>query len=715
MKPTYIVSILLFSFIATCSTFAQQSTEHISGRVTDTNGEPLPGATISIKGEKTGAVTTADGTYTLQLPGIGSYIITASYIGYQTEEKRITTEKEKKVNFRLSEDQFDLGTVVVTGTRTPKLLKDAPIITRVITSEDIKKVTANNVADLLKTELPGIEFTFSMDQQTAINMQGFGGNSVLFLVDGERLAGETLNNVDYERLNLDNVERIEIVKGAASTLYGSSAIGGVINIITRESDDPWNLNLNSRFSEHNDQRYGGTVGFNAGKFNSLTNVQYNNVDTYAVDNPGDFSTVFGSRVWNFKERLIYHPLETLKLTGRAGYYFRERNKPGDTQDRYRGFSGGMKANYTFNIMSNLEVGYTFDQYDKSDYQSLYKNDVRDYSNVQHNVHALYNYTFNGKHTLTVGADYLRDYLMSYQFTDNADHTMHTADAFGQFDWNPTERLNVIAGLRFDYFSDSNVRHLSPHLGMMYKIGSCSLRGSYSQGFRSPTLKEMYMVFNMANMMMIYGNPDLKSETSHNFSVSAEYTKNRYNFSVTGYYNLVHNRINTVYSEDPKGQIYTNTDKMDIAGIDANISAKYPCGLGYRLSYTYSHEFMRDGQKKFTDTRPHTATVRIDWGKTLNKVDFNYSLNGRVLSKVKTNIYNDSFNNPAAGSQAVEYPGYMIWDLTFSLGIIKGVNMNLAVNNLFDYVPDYYYFNSPTTTGTNLTLGLSLDIDRIFKK
>ena len=170
----------------------------------------------------------------------------------------------------------------------------------------------------------------------------------------------------------------------------------------------------------------------------------------------------------------------------------------------------MKANYTFNIMSNLEVGYTFDQYDKSDYQSLYKNDVRDYSNVQHNVHALYNYTFNGKHTLTVGADYLRDYLMSYQFTDNADHTMHTADAFGQFDWNPTERLNVIAGLRFDYFSDSNVRHLSPHLGMMYKIGNCSLRGSYSQGFRSPTLKEMYMVFNMADTEKLWLVSDLRS-------------------------------------------------------------------------------------------------------------------------------------------------------------------------------------------------------------
>lgn len=610
---------------------------------------------------------------------------------------------------------IDLETVVVTGTRTPKLLKDSPILTRVITADDIRKVNATNIAELLRTELPGIEFSFSMDQQTAINMQGFGGNSVLFLVDGERLAGETLNNVDYERLNLDNVERIEIIKGAASTLYGSSAIGGVINIITRESEDAWNLNLNSRFAEHNDQRYGGTLGLNAGKLNSLTNVQYNNSDTYNVDKEGDFSTVFGSRVWNFKERLIYRPQEALKLTAKAGYYFRERNKPGDTQDRYRDFSGGLKANYTLNTLSNLEVGYTFDQYDKSDYQMLYKNDVRDYSNVQHNVHALYNYTFHRKHTLTVGADYLHDYLLSYQFAGNAGHLMHTADAFGQFDWNPTERLNVIAGLRFDYFSDSNVKHLSPHLGMMYKWGRWSLRGAYSQGFRSPTLKEMYMVFNMANMMMIYGNPDLQSETSHNFSVSAEYTKSRYNVSVTGYYNLVHNRINTVYSDSPKGQVYTNTEKVDIAGVDAHVAAKYPCGLGFRLSYTYIHEFMRNGQVKFTDTRPHSATARIDWGKEWTHVDMNVSLNGRLLSEVKTNVYNDSFNNPAAGSHEVTYPEYMICDFTLSMGMLKGLHLNLSVNNLLNYVPDYYYFNSPTTTGTNLTLGLAVDIDRFFKK
>lgn len=106
------------------------------------------------------------------------------------------------------EEMKMLETVVITATRTPKLLKDVPMVTRVIEARDIKNVDVANVQDLLQTELPGIEFTYSMNQQVSLNMQGFDGNSVLFLIDGERMAGETLDNVDYSRLGLDNVERI---------------------------------------------------------------------------------------------------------------------------------------------------------------------------------------------------------------------------------------------------------------------------------------------------------------------------------------------------------------------------------------------------------------------------------------------------------------------------------------------------------------------------
>ena len=125
-----------------------------------------------------------------------------------------------------------------------------------------RQVDATHVGDLLQSELPGIEFSYSMNQQVSLNMSGFGGNSVLFLVDGERLAGETLDNVDYSRLNMDNVGRIEIVKGAVSSLYGSNAIGGVVNIISRESREPWSVNLNGRYGAHNEQRYGGPGGVN---------------------------------------------------------------------------------------------------------------------------------------------------------------------------------------------------------------------------------------------------------------------------------------------------------------------------------------------------------------------------------------------------------------------------------------------------------------------
>ncbi|MDY5609651.1 MAG: TonB-dependent receptor plug domain-containing protein, partial [Sodaliphilus sp.] len=134
--------------------------------------------------------------------------------------------------------KFDLDEVVVTGTRTPKFLKDTPIQTRVINAKEIARLDATNVQDLLQQELPGVEFTYAMNQQTHLNFSGFGGQGVLFLVDGERLAGETMDDVDFTRLSMDNVERIEIVKGAASALYGSNATGGVINIITKKSQKP---------------------------------------------------------------------------------------------------------------------------------------------------------------------------------------------------------------------------------------------------------------------------------------------------------------------------------------------------------------------------------------------------------------------------------------------------------------------------------------------
>lgn len=688
----------------------------VSGTVVDENNESLPGTTVTVKElPALGATTDNRGAYSLTLPDAKEYTLQVSYIGYLTQTRKVAAgSKNVREDFRLKEDAIGMETVVVTGTRTPKLLKDAPIVTRVITADDIKKVDATHIGDLLQAELPGIEFSYAMNQQTSLNMQGFGGNAVLFLVDGERLAGETLDNIDYDRLNMDNVERIEIVKGAASSLYGSNAVGGVVNIISKVSTEPWSVNLNARYGAYDNQRYGGSIGFNAGKFNSMTNIQHTSVDTIPMKSDGDFKKVYASKTWNVKERLVYTHNDHLKLTARAGYFFRERDQMnnGSARDRYRDFSGGLKGNYVFDKKSDLEVGYTFDQYDKSDYMPQTGRDVRDYSNVQHSVRAFYNHTFVDKHTLTVGGDYMRDYLMSYQFEDNGSKHQYTVDAFAQFDMNLTDRLNIIAGLRYDYYSDAAVENTSSKLGIMYKVGDCSLRASYAGGFRAPTLKEMYMNFDMASIFMIYGNPNLKPETSQNYSLSAEYMKGRYNLTVTGFYNMVDNRISTVWSDALKGQFYTNISQVKISGLDANASVRYPCGISARLSYAYTHEHIKKGEPYISTTRPHTATARVEYDRKWKNYAFNIALNGRYLSKVDTEQYTS--NTSYEETEKVTYPAYTMWKLTLTQKVWKGISITAVVDNLFNYVPSYYYNNSPATTGTTVSVGMSLDVDKFFK-
>ena len=689
----------------------------VSGKVVDVDGEGLPGATVVVKGNNSiGTATDYNGNYSITLPSDGDYSLVATYVGYLSDTQ---TADGPTVNFSLEEDAIGLEQIVVTGTRTPKLLKDAPIITRVITEEDIKKVDATHIGDLLQSELPGIEFSYAMNQQVNLNMQGFGGTTVLFLVDGERLAGETMDNIDYTRLNLDNVGRIEIVKGAASSLYGSNAVGGVINLISKESTEPWTANVNGHWGPDGEQRYGGTVSFNAGKVFNTLNVQHTTKDQVDLENDGDFSTIYGSYTWNFKDRLVFQPIDNLKLTARAGYFFRQRNYTADEKNRYRDFSGGLKANWDINQKSNLEVAYQYDQYDKSDYYPTTTNyDIKDYSNVQHSGRALYNLTIAEGQTLTAGADIMRDYLLSYQFEDNGSHEQYTADVFLQYDWNMTDKLNLIAGARYDHYSEADVNHFSPKIGLMYRLGRFNIRGSYAGGFRAPTLKEMYMSYDMASIFMLYGNEDLKPETSHNFQLSGEFTKGRYNATVNGFYNFVDNRITSVWNQELYGMLYSNISKMRIYGIEANASVKYPWGLGARLSYCYTHEHLKKGetyQSYTSSTRPHTATVRVDYTKNWNNYGFNIALSGRLLSSVDTFEYLAYVQDETGEvpTEEAHYPGYAIWKIMLTQYIFKGVSLIATVDNLFNYVPSYYYNNSPTTTGTTFSCSLSIDIDEFF--
>ncbi|MCD7962420.1 MAG: TonB-dependent receptor [Rikenellaceae bacterium] len=709
MKKYIFTFLLLFS----CGILRSSSQLKVSGRVFAEAGSPLAFASVFVKEKMIGVCTDKNGEYSLNLPDEQYYTLSASYIGYEPQEIKVSGAEKDNVDFSLPEDMLNVNTVVVTATRTPKLLKDVPIQTRVITADEIRKVDATNIGDLLQAELPAVEFSFSMNQQTSLNLQGFGGTSVLFLVDGERLAGETLDNVDYSRLNLDNVERVEIVKGAASSLYGSNAVGGVVNIITKEADKPWAVNLNTRYGTHNAQRHGASASFNQGRFNSVTDFQYNSIDSYSLSAEGDISTLLGNSSYTFKERLGIDVSDRVKLIARGGYYFRERDNSSSIKNRYRDFNGGLRMNYDMSRTQYLDASYSFDQYDKSNYYTGSSKDIRNYSNIQNTARVMYNRIFEEGHTLTLGGDGMTDYLMSYQFENNESYKMYSADAFVQFDFQLTPNMSVVSGLRLDYFSKLDDINFSPKLAMMYRLDKWAFRGSYSAGFRAPTLKEMYMDFDMASVFNIYGNPDLKSETSHNAMLSAEYTNRYWNVTAAGYYNIVNDRIGTVWNAELYGMEYMNTRQVNVAGADANISLKLPCGFGGRLSYAYTREYMKKGETRTSDARPHTALLRLEYGKNFRDYGFIVMLTGRFMSAVDTHTLTSATQYQEYAE--VHYPGYTLWKLTVSQKVCRFATVNFAVDNLFNYKPSYFYYNSPTAYGTLFSIGLSVNLEQLFVK
>lgn len=625
----------------------------------------------------------------------------------------------------------EMEQVVVTGTRTPKLLANTPVLTKLITASDIAKADATNLRDLLQQVLPGVEFSYAMNQQVHMNFSGFGGQSMLILVDGERLAGETMDDVDFSRLCMDNVDHIEIVKGAASALYGSNAAGGVINIITKNGIRPFALNLNARLGRHHEQRYGLSWQQGAGRWNNLLTVNRNRSDNYDVHN-GDtpvtrvVATIYGDATWNFKEQLSYRPSEKLSLTGRAGYFYRQLVRTSETPERYRDFSGGLRGIWKPDTHNSLDLSYAFDQYDKSDYQRITRLDIRDYSNVQNSLRLLYNHTFGSDDVLSLGADYMHDYLFNTNLEDRT-RRQDSFDAFAQYDWNVSRQWEAVGALRYDYFSDGRISRLTPKVSVRYQpLRNLNFRASYGMGFRAPTLKEKYYNFDMAGIWIVEGNPALKPEVSHNFNLSADYTHRHYNFTLAAYYNRIRDKIATgaPFYKNPSDRIphlpYLNLDDYSVSGGEATAQARWPNGLTARLSYAYTHERLPKDKNsnavnnQYIPARKHSMTGHIDWDRQFSTAyGLNIGLDGRFLSAVDNQEFVDYYDI-SKGIRTIHYPAYALFKLSLVQRIGKAVKASVILDNLFNYKPEYYYLNCPLTDGTNLMVGLSVDVDKFFK-
>ena len=676
----------------------------IKGVVMTANGEPLAGASIVVEGTNINCGSNSKGEFSLNVQKDKVYKLRVSYLGYTPRLITVPASGHPPLKIKLQPSETALNELVVTGSRYERQLKDVPVITRVISREEIETVNPVDFTTLLEYTLPGIQFYYNtMSQVPEITYQGMDAKAVLFLLDGERISGESGDsNIDYSRFNINDIERIEVVRGAASTLYDSRAIGGVINIITKKSVRPFTASMHTRYAGKKGQSYSASAGVNLHRFSSLTSFGWRKRDSYLVKdeqgkqkeiiNPDGSVTksktepvafnIYGYSIMDVSQKLSYNFSDRFTGSARISYYTNKRDKYDNARyyQRYRDLILSGKLKWQFADNQNLDLSYIRDNYIKD---NVYvDDDERVYGNVNSTIRLYYTGMF-GKHTLSGGVDLLREDMKHHFMKDTATVHMNQYSSCLQDDWQLTDKMNVVVGVRGDKGGSYRL-HFTPKVSVLYRpLKTITLRAGYSQGYRIPNLKELYQEFNMGGMgIMMYGNKDLKPEEGTQISASVEYDYKGLNLSVSTYHNRYKNKISYEYISPGKSwnMKYVNALNVKTTGVEVTANYKLPFGLRFSGGYSYVYDYdERDGYN-MSWVRPHSARLssvyKHRFGKTTESVAFNTSW----VSSITRYAYSSSDKTYTK----TKYDPRTLCSLNLRSELPRGIAIGLMVDNIFNY-------------------------------
>ena len=610
------------------------------------------------------------------------------------------------------EKETEIKEVVVTATRSQKKLKDVPITVQVVTAEDIKKSQSTDFKTFLENEFSGINFTYNGGSPN-INMMGFGGKYVLFLMNGERMAGETFDNIDYDRIDIDNIERIEIIKGASSSLYGSNAIGGVINIITKDSKSPLDINAGYLYDNSRDHKVNLSVGTKQKWGNLSISSFYKMREPYIIKDRISTGGIYnelnvaGFTNYGINPKLTFNLSPKINLSLTPGYYFSERN-PGTpaskiVREQYYNYNLGLKTNIKFNDNQNLIVSGTFDRYDKYDYFRKIKEKEKKYENEVWRISSQYNQNLFKKHTLVAGGEVLSEKLLSFMFKNESTggrENAQTYSAFTQQDWVINPDVTLVTGARMDYHSIFK-QYFTFRLSGMYRFDNImTIRAGYSGGFRSPTLKELYTNWfhPWGGGFQLMGNKNLRPETSDNFNISIDFNFKKLNLTFITQYSKIKDKINL------RGNIGDTLRHVNLHGntdvLSSEVSAIYKLNKNFHFKGSYSYY---DIGKRRSENRPHTLTFKAEYIPSAKYYIPSIIISGKYLSRTK--IYDDD------SSSFVSYSPYSIWRLQLALKLPLGFTLTGGINNIFGYTADKVGFYSSVDIGRTFYLGLKWNFNK----
>lgn len=674
-----------------------QAAEALHGRVVEAgSGAPVAGATVQVEGTDFAATSAADGRWRLAPLAPGEHRLRVRHLGFAERVVAVAVPRADgaELTVALAPAALPLDAVVVTAARRMQRLADAALTTEVVTRREIEQSGLADLSGVLVQRL-GIQLEGGHPAGEGIMLQGLGSERVLVLLDGQPLVGRISGKVDLSRIPASMVERVEVVKGPQSSLYGSDAMGGVVNVITRSAGT-------ERFSASADATTGtqGRVDVATGMRGTAGPVRYL-VDAgrrAAELTPGRAEE--GDALAERRDALVklgWAPDPALRVEA-AALLLDERQR----------WQGGQLFTFADNRQWGARLGAEWTRgahrvapsFHWSEFHHLSRRatgprpvDGTGESEVQRLLEGelLWNLAL-GAHALDAGVEAKREEIASDRVAGHG-RTLHAVEPFAQATW-ALGALQLVPGARLSW-SEQWGTHLTPRVAALFRpLPSLALRGSVGRGYRAPAFKELYMEFlnlGSGTGYAVRGNPQLRPETSTNLSLGAEWAQGPAYLRGQLFHNRFEDFIETRLAGDSSGiTLYTYGNVADGFTRGAEVEAGVAFA-GVRAEAGYGWLRARDSRtgEPLLGRPAHSGQLSLEYGAR------------RGPRVALTGVYTGETPVRRTETGVAERGAFLRFDARLAQALPRGLRLSLGARNLFDARPAEW----PGFTGRHLYLSL----------
>lgn len=655
------------------------------------SGEPLASANVFFEGTEVGSTSDEAGYFSFNEIPDGGEVLVISMIGYEPFSIDIDRFENELLTVLLEKTLIEMSSIVITGTRTERYLKDVPVTTQVLKGEKLSESGPVDVSHILN-ELTGVAIVENQFG-TGAELAGFDADHILVLIDGMEILGRTNGQLDIAQIPTDQIERIEVVKGASSALYGSEAMGGIINILTKEPSKKFGISLGGDAGSYG--RYNGNITltggfdnwksklyFNARRYggNELNNNSlWEEGSSYKKYNTGlklensnfvsgilriDSKVFFETQSLN-SENIFEDVTDNLRLANRIEYEGNRENLK---------YKTGIEYSYFDHLYEQFVVSSGYKRSSDTTIDGLVKADMT--FEVDRQAHKI-----NG------GVGYEYETIESDRIEPNS-KSSNILFGFAQDEWSLGNKIVLLTGLRADNHSLYG-GYLSPKLSIMYKPEPISrVRLSYGRGFKAPTFKEMFLDYTVLQIgYLIIGNPDLEPEISNSMILDVErWRTNRYHARVNIFYNEIQNLIDYVsrgYNDSGVHVWQTaNIHKARTQGIDVDFTYFFTPKIEFVIGYSYLDTWDVDNESPINLKAKHKGNAKL---RLQLPWDISFNIRGQFVGEryygeesITEGIYEESWIDE-----------YFLLHTNLKVPVYKNIVLNAGVNNITDFYDEVW--------------------------